>query len=73
MLVNGLISWANVLIYFQLPDWFEDFDDSLEEKEDDTPSDRAIKRFFKGDDEYRNKRLKILPYLVDGPRKYSSR
>lgn len=67
MLVNIMASWANVLIYFDLPGWFQHWDKVVEN--DDDPDDvKAFKRFILGDDEYRNKRLKILPCVVDAPR-----
>ena len=64
--VNALVQWANICLYFQLPDWFTDFDEIVE-NDDDPPDVKAIKRFLVGDDAYRNARLKILPCLVDGP------
>jgi len=61
-----VFSWANIVIYFELPKWFEDFD-KVVEKEDDPEDVKAIKRFICGDDQYRGERLKIFPALVDGP------
>ena len=66
LIVNALVQWANVCLYFQLPDWFTDFDEIVEN--DDDPADvKATKRFLSGDDAYRDARFKILPCLVDGP------
>ena len=57
---------ANLVVYFQMPSWVKRFEDIKEEQSD--PEDtKALKRFLKGDDEYRNRRWKILPCLVDGP------
>jgi hypothetical protein len=65
-MVNAVLHWANVLVYFELPDWFTDFDEIVENNDD--PNDvKAVKRFLTGTDEYRNKRLKVMPYVVDGP------
>ena len=65
-MVNAIVQWANICLYFELPDWFTDFDDIVEH-DDDPPDIKAIKLFLLGDDAYRNARLKILPCLVDGP------
>lgn len=65
-MVNAIVQWANICLYFELPDWFTDFDNIVEHADDATDV-KAIKRFFLGDDAYRNARLKILPSLVDGP------
>ena len=65
-MVNAIVQWANICLYFELPDWFTDFD-NIVEHDDDATDVKAIKRFLLGDDAYRNARLKILPSLVDGP------
>lgn len=67
VVVNLMIAWANIVMYFELPDWFEDFD-KIVENEDDADEVKALKRFLLGDDEYRNQRLKFIPCIVDGPR-----
>jgi hypothetical protein len=36
--INILTMYGNILVYFQLPDWVKDWNDSLVEKDDD-PSD----------------------------------
>ena len=42
VLVNIIVQWANILVYFQLPDWFTDFDDIFE-ADDDANDVRAMK------------------------------
>lgn len=42
LVANIMVQWANILIYFELPEWFTDFD-SLEEKDDDANDVRAMK------------------------------
>ena len=37
-----MLSWANFLVYLELPDWFEDFD-RCQEREDDDVETKAIK------------------------------
>ena len=34
MLVNVMVQWANILVYFELPDWFTDFDKIVEHDDD---------------------------------------
>lgn len=65
-LVNIMAPWANVVVYFQMPEWVKRFGD-IKETEGDSQDTKSLKRFLTGDDEYRNQRLKILPSLVDGP------
>ncbi|KAL3903070.1 MAG: hypothetical protein SGILL_010588, partial [Bacillariaceae sp.] len=65
--LNILTSYGNILVYFKLPDWVRDWDESLIEQDDDPSDVVALKRFLKGDEEYKTKRFKIMPELVDGP------
>ena len=60
-MINILTVFGNIVVYFKLPDWVQDFDKSLIENEDDFPSIKALKRFLSGDDEYRKKVLKVMP------------
>ena len=62
MLPNG-----NLVCYLQMPDLFEDWDNIPEEREDDPPDVKALKRFFAGDLEYQRERLKIVPVVVKAP------
>lgn len=65
-LVNIMAPWANLCIYFEMPEWVRRLD-KIVEQEDDPEDTKALKRFLSGDDEYRNKRFKVLPSLVDAP------
>jgi hypothetical protein len=60
-MINILTVFGNICVYFRLPDWVEDWDESLVENEDDFPSVTAMKRFLRGDDEYRQNALKVMP------------
>jgi hypothetical protein len=42
LLVNIMVQWANIVVYFQRPEWFTDFD-SIVEKGDDPPDVIACK------------------------------
>mmetsp|Transcript_20625 Transcript_20625/g.44801 ORF Transcript_20625/g.44801 Transcript_20625/m.44801 type:complete len:644 (+) Transcript_20625:229-2160(+) len=64
---NMMMPFGNMTAYFKLPDWVDDFDNIPEEKDDDPSEVKALKRFLMGDDEYRNSRAKLIPYVVDGP------
>jgi hypothetical protein len=61
-----MTQWANILIYFEMPDWVKDWD-NIVEQEDDSDDVKALKRFLNGNDEYKSMRLKMLPFVVDGP------
>ena len=50
-----------------MPDWFDDWDNIPDEKEDDPQDVKAFKRFFKGDLEYQRRRAKIIPCVVKAP------
>lgn len=63
-MMNFTTIFGNICIYFKLPDWVQDFEESLVENEDDFPSITALKRFLRGDDEYRKKALKVMPGTV---------
>jgi len=66
LVINIMVPWANILVYFQLPDWVKRFDD-IEESSKDSEDTKALKRFLTAEDEYRNPRLFIIPSLVDAP------
>ena len=65
-IVNLMLPGANLVVYFQMPTWIKKFEEIVEE-EDDAEDTKAFKRFLRGTDQYRNKRWKVLPCLVDGP------
>jgi len=80
--INVQLCFANILVYFALPEWFTDFDDLRKRskmargnncKEDDSfenlncPIKAALFNFIIGSDEYRNRRISLMSHLVDGP------
>ena len=67
MIGNLMLPSGNLVTYLQLPDWFDDWDNIPEEREDDPPDMKAFKRFFTGDLEYQQLRLKVLPMVVKAP------
>merc|ERR1719393_647724 len=64
---NLMMPFGNMTVYFKMPKWVEDWSNLPDEAEDDPPDIRALKRWLRADDEYRRSRLKVLPYIVDGP------
>lgn len=52
---------------YKMPKWVKDWSNLPDETEDDSPDVRALKRWLRADDEYRRSRLKVIPYIVDGP------
>jgi len=65
-MIHVMCPFASLVSYFELPSWVEE-DGGLDEKDDDPDDVIAVKRFIKGDAEYRNKRLKIYPVFREGP------
>lgn len=62
-----MLPHGNLTTYLQLPDWFDDWDNIPDEKDDDPQDVKAFKRFFKGDSEYQRRRAKIIPCVVKAP------
>ena len=67
LLFNMMMPFGNMNAYFQLPSWVDSLDNIPPEKEDDPNDVKALKRFLLGDNDYRNARAKVIPYVVDGP------
>jgi len=67
LIANLMLPFGNMTAYFQLPEWVEDWNNIPEEKDDDPPDIKALKRFLAGDDDYRNHRIKVVPFIVNGP------
>jgi hypothetical protein len=42
-MINILTIYGNILVYFKLPDWVNDWEDSLIEKESDALDVKALK------------------------------
>ena len=61
--------WGFMNLYFEIPAHLTKYlgqcDVPLDH--DLTPSERAIARWIMGDTEYRNERLKLIPYVAEGP------
>lgn len=76
-LINFRLPWGVLVCYFEIPSHFlpfiragfeDDFDKSSLPKLDDmTPGDRTTCRFLMNDTDHKNKTLKIVPVVVDGP------
>lgn len=76
-IINFRLPWGILLAYFEIPERFipfiragheEGFDASgLPSMEDMTPSDRCVARFCQDPEAEKNKKLKIVPVVVQGP------
>lgn len=66
LIVNLVTQWGNILVYFEMPHWINDWD-TVRERDSDPDDIKAFKRFLLGDTKYRNERLKIIPSVVDAP------
>lgn len=76
-IINFRLPWGVFVLYFEIPERFlpfvragyeNGFDESnLPDLTTMTAGDRAACRFFKNDGDYKNKALKLVPLVVDGP------
>jgi hypothetical protein len=66
LVVNTLTQWGHILVYFEMPEWVQDWN-SIVEDESDPDDVKALKRFLNGDSDYKNERLKVIPSLAEGP------
>ena len=77
LIINGMTHIANVILYFQLPDWFTSWADIVDEATKangnnsdvnaDSEETTILRDFLLGTDDYRDERLFIVPQLVDAP------
>ena len=65
LIVNFVVPWGNLLSYYYRPDATDGgpFSDSKQ----NLPSEKLWKSFMSGDDVYKNKILKFIPRLIEGP------
>jgi hypothetical protein len=66
-MINIMTAYGNICVYFKLPAWIKDWEKSLVENDGDPSDVVALKRFLKGDEQYKIKCFKIMPELVAGP------
>jgi hypothetical protein len=69
LLINFRFPWGSLVQYFEIPSTFLPFlssplTASLDEL---SPPERCLAEWFMGDTEYKNDRLKLIPYVSDGP------
>jgi len=74
--VNFRLPWGVVINYFEIPEKFIpfiqkryefDFDEQLPEIQKMSPAERCLARFLAADQEDKNKILKIVPFVAEGP------
>lgn len=75
-LINFILPWGVLLFYFEIPDRFLPFLRAMNNPEavkalppldQMSAADRTVSRWLMNDDDYKNKRIKIVPVVVDGP------
>lgn len=76
-IINFRLPWGVLVFYAEIPKRFvpivraayeaPDEKPNIEELFASSPSDVCVARFLLGDDEHKNKTLKIVPMVVDGP------
>jgi len=64
LIVNFIVPWGNFQAYLIRP---TADDGPFSTKHANSPSEKAWRSFMKGDTEYRNKRLKLIPRVCAGP------
>jgi hypothetical protein len=76
LVINGMTHIANILLYFQLPEWFTSWNNLRTSQINETGSGDntkdeleagILRDFLLGTDEYRNERLVVVPQIVDAP------
>lgn len=68
LLVNFRFPWGNMILYYEIPANLRPYlhpntklDPSL------SVSERVLAKWLMGDDNYKNDRLKLIPYVAEGP------
>jgi len=64
LIINFIVPWGNFQAYLIRP---SADDGPFSSKDANSPSEKAWSSFMKGDTEYRNKRLKLIPRVCAGP------
>jgi hypothetical protein len=75
-IINYRLPWGVFLMYAEIPERFlpfvrkgfeADFNENLPNLDNMSPSERATCRFLMGDKEHKDKTLKIVPVVIQGP------
>uniref|UniRef100_A0A7S4RAP7 Protein ENHANCED DISEASE RESISTANCE 2 C-terminal domain-containing protein n=1 Tax=Ditylum brightwellii TaxID=49249 RepID=A0A7S4RAP7_9STRA len=76
-IINFRLPWAVLLCYFEIPEFYLPFlrkryepdsgDIALPSLDERSPAERTVAQFLMGDDKHKDKTLKIVPMVVDGP------
>jgi predicted transcriptional regulator len=76
LIINFRLPWGVFISYFEIPERFlpfvrkryeYDFDGTVPDVSKMTASERCVCRFLESDQETKNKTLKIVPVVVEGP------
>ena len=58
-----------MILYFEVPDNLAKYmaDSTAPIDSSLTPAEKVLAKWFQGDDNYKNERLKLIPYVAEGP------
>jgi len=69
LMVNFRFPWGNMLLYYEIPDKLSVYLTTKGKKPDSslTAPEQTLAAWLAGDEAYRNDRLKLIPYVAEGP------
>ena len=75
LVVNFQFPWGHMLLYFEVPRHLVPFMQTDTNNKHNTPSihtlsstgERTLAKWLQGDTEYKNERLKLVPFVAEGP------
>ena len=69
LLINFRFPWGYMVLYFEIPDHLKPYLlQQVAEVDDSLPiAEKTLARWLMGDTDYKNERLKLIPYVAKGP------
>ena len=69
LLINFQFPWGVMVLYFEVPAKLARYihDDAAPIGQDLTHAERTLAKWLQGDEKYKNDRLKLIPYVAEGP------
>lgn len=70
LLVNFRFPWGHLILYFELPPKLAPYMNNATAPPMDpslTAAERTLAQWLLGDQDYKNERLKLIPYVAEGP------
>mmetsp|Transcript_14619 Transcript_14619/g.19086 ORF Transcript_14619/g.19086 Transcript_14619/m.19086 type:complete len:447 (-) Transcript_14619:296-1636(-) len=67
--INFRFPWGVMILYYEIPQKLSKFvaEKGAEIDSSFTPSEKVFAKWLKGNDDYKNERLKLIPYVAEGP------